>query len=507
MRYSGGFASNDLNRRIEIALAQQAARQRVQKAAGETISKAGITTSTGITAYNLEAPTQGLVPTRTPWLDLVPRRTTHRGDLGVHWKSLTALDSGDGTTPGPIAVGVVEGQRGASISPTVTVSETLFKTLGLEDDYTFEAEEAAESFDNVPARSVQWLLAQFRIQESRVASFGVGSSANKFGTTPTPTGTTGTVPGTLTSAGTYYARCVALSLDGYLRASVANGVVQTYSRSNNDGTTTTLNGGSAIQSAASAAITAGTTPNASINLAVAAVRGAVAYAWYVGTSTSNMTIAAITTTNSVTITAPPAGTQLASAVTADASYDPYVYDGLMTQFAQSATGAYFKSLDGAAFTSDKGGTIVELNAAFEYLWNNYRIRPTRLICGGNTSVAISSAIFSTTGPVYRVDIPDGEGSVRSGVRVKSVLNPITGDNVPIVVDPWWPNNQLELTAEELPEYTIPEVPLPYNICTRMRDYYQIIWPETTRTRYNGVYYSGMMQLRAPFAGAVLVNTP
>jgi hypothetical protein len=175
--------------------------------------------------------------------------------------------------------------------------------------------------------------------------------------------------------------------------------------------------------------------------------------------------------------------------------------------AQSTSGAYFKSLDGAGFTSDKGGTIAELNAAFEYLWNTYRIRPTRLTCGGNTRVAISSAIFSSAGPIYRTDIPDGQGSVRSGVLVKSVLNPITGDDVPIVVDPWWPNNQLELSAEDLPEYSIPEVPLPYNITTRMRDYYQIIWPETTRTRYNGVYYSGVMQVRTPFAGAILVNTP
>src|SRR5579859_4370136 len=223
MRYSGGFAVSDLNRRIEIALANQAQRQKVQKAAGEQISKAGITTSTGITAYNLEAPTIGLVPTRTPWLDTIPRRTTHRGDLGIHWKSLTALDA---TGSNLTAIGVGEGKRGASISPTVTVSETLFATLGLEDDYTFEAEEAAESFDNVPARSVQWVLAQFRIQESRVASFGIATAANKLGTTPTPTGTTGTTPGTLTSGGTYYARCVALSLDGYNRATVAGGVVQ-----------------------------------------------------------------------------------------------------------------------------------------------------------------------------------------------------------------------------------------------------------------------------------------
>lgn len=501
MRYAGGLSSNDINFRIERKLAEQAHRHAIAKAAGEKIEKAGISTSTGITAYNLEAPTIGLVPTRTPALDRVPRRTTQRGDLGIHWKSLTALDSAN------TAIGVSEGQRGASISPTVTVSETLFATLGLEDDYTFEAEEAAQSFDNVPQRSVEWLLAQFRIAETRVVFDGVATTAAKFGTTPTPTGTTGTVPGTLTSAGAYFARCVALSLDGVNRASVAGGVVQTYTRNNNDGLSNTLNGGSAIQSASSASITAGTTPNASLNLKVAAVRGAAGYAWYVGTSTSNMVIAAITTTNTVTITAPPAGTQLASAVTVDCSNDPLVYDGLITQFAASGSGSYFASMDGAAFTTGNGGTINELNTAFEYLWVNYRIRPTWLRCGGITRVAISNAIFATTGPVYRVDLGQEGQEVKAGKIVSAVMNPVTGDIVPIVVDPWGANNQLQLMTEELPEYTIPEVPLPYNVATRMRDYYQIIWPETTRTRYNGIYYSGMVQLRVPFSGAILVNTP
>jgi hypothetical protein len=501
MRYVGGFRSNDLNHRIERALFQQSERQRVAKAAGETISKAGITTSTGITAYNLEAPTIGLVPTRTPFLDLIPRRTTTKGDLGIHWKSLVALDTAN------TSIGVSEGLRGASIAPSVTVSETLFATLGLEDDYTFEAEEAAQSFDNVPQRSVEWLLAQFRIAESRVVANGVATTAAKFGTTPTPTGAAGTTPGTLTSGGTYYVRAVALSLDGVKRASVAGGVVQTYTRYNNDGSTNLLNGGSAIQSLASAAITAGTTPNASMDLKVTAVRGAAGYAWYVGTTTSNMVLAAITTLNIVNISAPPAGTQLASAVTLDCSNDPLVYDGLSTQFATSGSGSYFLSMDGAAFTTANGGTINQLNLAFEYLWVNYRIRPTKLVCGGITRVAISNAIFATTGPVYRVDLGQAGTDVKAGKVVTAIMNPVTGDMVDIVVDPWYPNNQLMLVTETLPEYTIPEVPLPYNVATRMRDYYQIIWPETTRTRYNGIYYSGMLQVRVPFSGAVLVNTP
>lgn len=501
MRYSGGFASNDLNRRIEIALAQQARSQQIAKAAGETISKAGITTSTGITAYNLEAPTQGLVPTRTPFLDLIPRRTTYRGDLGVHWKSLVALDTPGGNT----AIGVSEGQRNASINPQVTVSEELFKTLGLEDDYTFESEEAAQSFDNVPQRAVEWLLAQFRIQESRVAANGIGSLS--FGVTPTPTGAASTtVNGSLSSGGTYYIRAVALSLDGVNRASVAGGVVQSYTRNNNDGSQSILNGGSAIVSSASASITAGTSPHASFTFKVPAVPGACGYAIYVGTSTTNMVLQQISTANTGVVTALPTGTQLATSITSDCSADSLVYNGLITQLAQPSSGSYFASLDGAGFTVANGGTINEINAAFEYLWVMYRIRPTRLVCGGITSVNISNTIFGTTGPVYRVDL-GAETEVASGKRVKSILNPITGDVVPIVVDPWYPNNQMALTTEELPEYTIPEVPLPYNICTRMRDYYQIVWPETTRTRYNGIYYSGMMQVRVPFSGAIIVNTP
>jgi hypothetical protein len=113
MRYSGGFSASTINERIEFALAKQAREQEIAKAAGETISKAGITTSTGITAINLEAPTIGRVPTRTPWLDLVPRRTTHKGGLGIIYRAIDALDSAN------TAIGVTEGQRGASITPAV----------------------------------------------------------------------------------------------------------------------------------------------------------------------------------------------------------------------------------------------------------------------------------------------------------------------------------------------------------------------------------------------------
>ncbi len=494
MQISGGIRNNGANFDIEDKLARFHQRQEARKAAGEVIKATGITTGTGITAYSLEAPTQGLVPTRTPFLDMIPRRTSTRGGTGDHWKQLTALDSGN------TSLGVSEGARGASITPVVTPVSATYATLGLEDDYTYEAEEAAQSFDNVPQRSIQWLLAQFRIQESRV--IGYGNATKPLGTGNTPVLAVGVPTGTIPAA-TYVVRIVPLTFEGLRNATVAGGVQTTFTRLNNDGTTSTIAGGSGIASAASNSIT--TTTAGSLSWTVPATPNAWGYAVYLGTTAANAALAAISIVNAGTLTALATGTQLAASITADNSANSLIYDGLATQYMASGSGAYYASLDGGALTSDNSGGVQQFTSGFEYLWDNYRIRPDKLVIGGNVQQAINKAVFGgTTGPVFRVDLPSGK-PVTSGNTVKGILNPITGDIVEVVLDPWAPSNGALALCTSLPEYSIPEVPLPFYLQTRMRDYYQIIWPQVTRTQYQGVYYSGLMKVPALFAAAVFQN--
>jgi hypothetical protein len=475
------YRGSSVNTAIENALAKQA-----------TVSKAGITTSTGITAYDLEPKALGLYYDEVPLLEMVPRAISHNGDTMTHWKSITNVDVYN------VNMGTQEGQRTGSITPNVQVKSRAYATLGKETDYTFEAEEAAESFDNLPEKATSQLLSAFRIGESKVV--GYGNATYPLGTPSAPTATVGTAAGTLPAA-SYVLRVVPLSYEGVQYASVLGGVVTTYTRQNNDGSTTTIPGGSGIASAASAAVTLNAT--GSVNGFVTAIPNACGYAWYIGSNAGTAVLAAITTTNVVTITAPAAGSQLASAITVDNSANGLIYDGLFTQFADPTSNSFYTSLDGSTLTADGAGGIEQFSEGFQYMWDNFKFSPTDLVCGGLVKRAINKAVFSSSGPVYRIDLPSGSEST-AGNDVSYLLNPITGSKIKITVDPWAPGNFAATFTTKLP-YMAPDVPVPFKLQTRMRDYYQIKWPITTRTAYQGIYYSGVMKVHAAFSGGIFAN--
>src|SRR5581483_3251681 len=123
-----------------------------------------------------------------------------------------------------------------------------------------------------------------------------------------------------------------------------------------------------------------------------------------------------------------------------------------------------------------------------------------LVVGYGVKQAINNAVFASSGPVYRVDVGAGT-QISAGNDVAYIVNQYTGQKVKVVVDPWAPTNFAFGFATRLP-YALPNVPLPFWIETRMRDYYQIDWPVTTRNKYFGIYYSGVMKVPAAFAGVV-----
>lgn len=496
------YKSSNLNYEIEAQLAahSRVAKRSIRKSAGHTVrdiageiqdivSKAGITTATGITNFSLDLGLLGLYPNEVPFLDLVPRKISHKGDIMTHWKTITNPDQFN------VAMGVAEGQRTGSITPIVNLVSRAYATLGKESNYTFEAEEAAEGFDNLPSQDAVQLLSAFRIGESKVAAYG--NATNALGTANTPSGTaTGT--GATLPAGTYVIRVVALSYEGLQSATIANGVQTTFTRSNNDGSTTTIAGGSGIASAASASVT--NTLGQAIVATVAPTANAYGYAWYIGTTAANAVLAGFSTLPTFTFAAAAAGTQTAASITVDNSVNPLIYDGLATQIAAAGVGTPGVNFNVGALTSDGAGGVSQFTAAFVFLAETFKLSPDVLVCGYGVKQAILQAVFGSTGPVFRVDMQSGT-TVTAGQDVDFLLNPYTGQKVKIVVDPWAPTNFAFCFSTKLP-YKLPDVPQPFWIETRMRDYYQIDWPVTTRNKFFGIYYSGVMKVPAPFAGAV-----
>src|SRR5438445_4497469 len=242
-----------------------------------------ISISTGLVAYDLQAPAKTLFPVVTPIRNTLPRVGGGTG-TATNWRQVTAL-----TGSGFDSMGwVPEGQRSGQMSYTTASKSAAFVTIGEEDAATYEAISAGRNFEDIQARMTFRLLQKMMLKEE-MAILG-GNASLQLGTPATPTlsasGSSATLP-----AGTYYVKVVGLTLEGYQNSGVVNGVATSMTVTVADGKSYMLSGGSSnISSEASFAVTLGQT----LFCSVTPMRGAVAYAWFVSSATGTETLQAIT---------------------------------------------------------------------------------------------------------------------------------------------------------------------------------------------------------------------
>lgn len=503
-----------MTRKNDIAEVIEAIQKSMKAPLPEAIAKAWVqpgSPTSGLAAYDLEAPAKLLYPVLTPLRNSIPREGGGVG-TAVNWRAITGINTTD------IEAGVSEGNRGGVISHSTQDKTAAYRGIGLEDNVTFEADYASQTFDDVKARAVQGTLWSTMIQEEKIILGGNTSLA--LGTTPTPTTSTSTTGGSIAAA-TYNVICVALTLNGFLTASVsAAGVRGTVTRTNADGTADTYGGGSARQSAAASQATTGST--STISASVAVVPGAVAYAWYVGTAGAEK-IVAITKINSVLITAlPAAGNQLASAIpgaAADNSTNLLIFDGLLTQIWTPGSGSYIKNMatgtpgTGTPLTADTKGGIVEFDEALQSFWDNYKLSPDEILVGSGVQNDIRLKILTGgSAAAQRFVFDMQQNAVRGGTMAISYLNPFgmpagsdyaQGSEIPIVVHPNLPDGTVIFRSKRLP-YKLSNVTDVLKMKLR-RDYYQLEWPLRTRKYEYGVYMDGLLQNYFPPAFGVITN--
>lgn len=476
----------------------------------EMITKS-VTTGTGLVGYDLQAPAKNLYPVLTPVRNLMPRVP---GDTGTatNWKVVSAI-AGSGFD----AMGwVPEGQRTGRMSYTTANKAASYVTLGEEDQVSFEATTAARGFEDIKATAAMRLLQKIMLKEEN-AILG-GNTSVSLGTPATPTVATATTGGTLAAA-TYNVICVALTYEGYRGASIAGGIPVTTTVTGADGLTYTLNGGSSNKSTAASQITTGST--STISASVTAIRGACAYAWFVGTAGSEL-LNSITTINSVVITAASAGTQNASAVTADRSANTTVpaFDGLLYAAFNSASNAYYASLatgvagTGTTLTTSGRGSVTQIDDMMQSLWDNYKVGPTHLFVNSQELKNITTKVLSNaSGPLLRYNTQaDGGGDSPYRLTASGVIdyyfNPFNaqgGNKVQICLHPTIPPGTILAYADNLPvQFQNNNVPNVAEVKTR-RDYYQIDWPLRTRQYEMGVYAEEVLAVYAPFTLGVITN--
>lgn len=451
--------------------------------AKSTFAQSGSAT-TGLTFYDLEAGAKFLYPVLTPLRNEIPR-VSGKGGIQANWKAVTGINTSG------IRIGVSGGNRGAVMAVTVADYAAAYKGIGIEDNVDFEAQYAGQGFEDVRALAAKVGLEALMLGEELLILGGNGTVA--LGTTPTPSVTVASTGGTLSA--TQYVNVVALTLEGFVNASVTAGIPTSVTRTNADGSTDTFGGGSAQKSAqATATISSGSTN--SIVCTVTAVRGAVAYAWFWGSSTTNGVLGAITTVNTYTITAAATGSQTQNGLpAADNSTNNLVFDGILTQAMKSGSNSYYKSLDGATLTTDNAGGIVEIDVALKSFWDNYRLTPDTIWVSSDQALAISRKILaSNSSGAYRIVVNMEQGMIAGGVMVATYLNrfSMAGANVlKVRIHPNMPAGMILFTSKTLP-YPVSGVGNVMCIRTR-QEYYQIEWPLRTRKYEYGVYADEVFQ--------------
>lgn len=460
-----------------------------------TFAQSGSAT-TGLTFYDLEAGAKMLYPVLTPLRNEIPR-VSGRGGIQANWKAVTGINTSG------IRVGVSGGNRGAVMAVSVADYAAAYKGIGIEDNVDFEAQYAGQGFEDIRALAAKVGLQALMLAEEILILGGNGTLA--LGVTPTPSLVAATTGGTMTAT-TKSVIVVALTLEGYINASVTAGIPTSVTRTNADASTDTFGGGSAQKSVAATQATTGTT--GSITASVAAVRGAVAYAWFWGAAGAE-TLGQITTKNTATLTTDAGvGTQTAASLpAADNSTNNLVFDGLLTQAMRSGSNAYFKSLDGATLTADGAGGIVEIDAALKDRWDKYKLTPDTIWISSDLALSISQKILAgNANGAYRIVVNMEQGMMVGGVMVATYLNrfSMAGANVvKIRIHPNMPQGMILMTSNSIP-YPVSGVGNVMQIRTR-QEYYQIEWPLRTRKYEYGVYADEVLQHYFPPAMSVIAN--
>jgi hypothetical protein len=468
-----------------------------------------VTIATGASYYDLRAPSLLFSPTITPLRNSLKRtKRPHPGAM-AHWKSINGL------TNSPNLMGwVPEGRRAASITYTMADSSQAYATFGTEDDLTDEAKFAADGFEDEEALvQMRSLYKTMQIEECGLLH---GNNSVALGTPTTPTvsstGTNSTLP-----TATYSVIVVALSALGYLQSNLTNGVPQAVSVTSNDGQGAyTVNGGGSMKSAAaSQAVTLG----APLICTVPVVNGAMAYAWYVGVSGSEK-LEAITTINSVSFSAPLAGThQAATAITADCSTNSTAFDGLVTQAYKNNTVSYIKTMAngtagaGTQLTAVGNGEVQEIRDMLRAMWDQNRVSITKLYVAAQELTSLTRLVLTSgSSPLLRINSSTGDTpssvKVTAGSVVGWYFNPYTADGgrfIPIIIHPNMVPGTIFGYAETLPaSYMSNECPTVAEVLIR-QDYYVEKWVRTSRAQKYGTYAQEAVACYAPFCLAIITN--
>ena len=208
-------------------------------------------------------------------------------------------------------------------------------------------------------------------------------------------------------------------------------------------------------------------------------------------------------------------------ITADNSRNATLaFDGLLTVGFNPANNAYVQALasgtagTGSFLTASGRGSVLEIDNMLVAMWNNYRLSPTVLYVNAQEQRNITNkCLTNASGPLIRYNVAaDSDNGGPYGVSASGVVrwyyNPFSVDggfDIPVKVHPDLPPGTILALCERLPVwYQSNQTPNVAEVLTR-RDYYRVDWPLRTRRREYGVYAEETLAVYAPFGIGILTN--
>jgi len=408
-----------------------------------------LTTATDFSGYNLEPVARSLVPFDSPERNIIPRIISPTGTI-AHFKTIEAIKMAGG-------LGRVEGDRGSAISYTTKSHAFEFKPYGVQDSITREQMAASRGFEaDLFAKQHTFALLRMMTEEEKLI---VGGNITALGTPSAPTVTGATTGGSI-AANTYYVKVAALTLVGAQQGVVFNkqysGItLNGFAVYNSSGTviSNATNGATAASSATSVTTT---TAASTITATATPVSGAVAYAWFVGTTSGSETLQMVTSYSSCTLTKYLTDGDSVSGFAADGSGDAQIFDGYIPQIING--GGYFYDAAASTLTMANAG-VQELDDLNADIFSQYKLSPTRYLCGVQAYQDVTNAVVKTGGaPVLYVNNdPREKANIVGGYRTTDYVNKATGVTVPLKVHPWLPPSTIIAITDNIP-YPNAEIP-------------------------------------------------
>lgn len=485
------------------------------------LERAGVTTGTNLTGYDLQLDARYLTEN---YLNAIPLQqhipdVKGAGGVATNFKAITSINGAH------IFAGLGEGHRNAANTTDVITRSIPYSTLGMDDFVTYEADDAARGWTNLTAGTQFRLMWATKLAKERQLLFGIGkaigsdtgSLSGALGQGTVSTATASTTGGTL-AAGTYSVYVMPLAYEaldaagGYVDCGsvTTNFVIRTpYTRTNMGGTTDTIKGGAGQISAALTATTTGTT--GSITATATSIAGCPAYAWFCGTSASTARLVAITALPTVKITATNSVGQLASVfvdIAADNSLDTLGFTGVIPYVANSPL-SYKLDAGGSSLTTDGGRNIEQLNDAFFWLWRNYKTTYDTIWCSAKMASAIDQLVTKSANGQNNVVValPSSSGaetSLNPIGRARMIPNVATNTNINIQVHPLLPDSMILLSTDTTPFPTgsVSSNSWEYHY---QRALYAEEWPRTSRQYEYGVYTRGALALNSEMSFGLISN--